>query len=345
MLFGLSLLLAYVITSIIPSLSPLNPEIATVGDHFLILYGSDNLSEVLEVGFSRRQETLPGILTLTLLIGLALSALWPRENKKEKQISASAAFSPATTFALVLILFGGLLVIIPEFVFLRDQFNTRMNTIFKFYFQAWMLWGAATAYGSAILLGEPRRSPWPWFYSLILVITLTIGLTYPLMAVETQLHNFTQNSENTLQLDGAVDFARYSTEDKAATDWLKDAPLGTLVEAVGGSFTHYARIATYSGQPSLLGWPGHESQWRGGGAEMGTRAQDIERLYTTSSWAEANQIITSYGIRYIYIGSLERITYNVSEGKFNRYLEPAYQQGQVTIYEVPELTIDTNRNE
>jgi YYY domain-containing protein len=344
--FGFSLLLAYLIISIIPTLRLFNPEVASAGDHFLGMYGAENLSQILEMGFARRQETLPGILVLTLLIGLALGALWPRNDSREnEQASTPVTTSPSAIFALVLILFGGLLIIIPEFVFLRDQFNTRMNTIFKFYFQAWMFWGLAAAYGSAILLGKPRRSPWPWVYSVILVSTLTIGLTYPLMAVETQWNKFTLKSENTLQLDGAVDFALSSPEDKAAAAWLKAAPLGTLVEAVGGSYTHYARIATYSGQPSLLGWPGHESQWRGGGAEMGTRAHDIERLYTTGSWAEANQIITWYGIRYIYLGSLERTTYNVNEGKFNRNLEPVYQVGQVTIYEVPELQFPTSRNE
>ncbi len=346
LLFGFSLLLAYVITSVIPSLSPLNPDFATTGDYFLGLYGAENLRQILELGYTRRQETLPGILVLTVLISLALGALWPQDNsEKIKKVAAPIATSPGTTFAIVLILFGGLLVIIPEFVFLRDQFNTRMNTIFKFYFQAWMFWSLAAAYGSAILLGGPRRSPWPWIYSAALVGTLIIGLTYPLMAVETQWNAFTQDSENILQLDGAANFARFSPEDQAAAFWLNNAPLGTLVEAVGGSYTHYARISVYSGQPSLLGWPGHESQWRGGGAEMGTRAEDIERLYTTGSWAEAKQIIAQYGIRYIYLGSLERITYNVNESKFNRYLEPVYQQGQVTIYEVPELEILTKRNE
>jgi len=339
MLFGFSLLLTYAITSIIPSLSLLNPDLATAADHFLGLYGAEYLSQILEVGLARRQETLPGLLALTLLIGLTLGALWPRgDSVKANQSSTSVAASPGTIFAMMLILFGGLLVITPEFVFLRDQFpNMRMNTIFKFYFQAWMLWGLAAAYGSAVLLGGPRRSPWPWIYSAILVSILTIGLTYPLMAIETQWNNFTQIPENTLQLDGTAHFALSSPEDHAAAFWLKSAPLGTLVEAVGGSYTHYARISTHSGQPTLLGWPGHESQWRGGGAEMGTRAYDIERLYTTGSWAEANQIITQYGIRYIYIGSLERTTYSVNEGKFNRNLEPVYQLGQVMIYEVPEL--------
>ena len=39
----------------------------------------------------------------------------------------------------------------------------------------------------------------------------------------------------------------------------------------------------------------------------------------------------------IYVGNLERSTYQVNEGKFDRYLTPAFQQGQVTIYEVADF--------
>ena len=109
-----------------------------------------------------------------------------------------------------------------------------------------------------------------------------------------------------------------------------------LLRAVAGE-EQSVDIATHSGQPNLLGWPGHERQWRGGGEEMGTRAQDIERLYTSGSWSETTQILSRYNVRYIYLGVLERTTYQVNEAKFNRYLQPVFQQGQATIYEVPEL--------
>ena len=120
-------------------------------------------------------------------------------------------------------------------------------------------------------------------------------------------------------------------------EWLRQAPLGTLVEAVGGSYTGYARVSTYSGQPALLGWPGHESQWRGGGEEMGSRSVDVDTLYTTGSWAEASGIIQRYNIRYIYVGNLEYRTYVVNEAKFARFLETVYQFEGVTIYQVPEI--------
>jgi len=83
-----------------------------------------------------------------------------------------------------------------------------------------------------------------------------------------------------------------------------------------------------------LGWGNHEGQWRDY-ALQGSRAQDIETLYTSPEWDVVQQIIQRYNIRYIYIGNLERSTYRVSEEKFNLFLKPVFQQGIVTIYEVP----------
>ena len=340
-LYGASLLVTFFITRVIPYLGQMldKQNWSSAGALFIGSYGVENLNEILQVALARRAETFGGLLTLTLLIGLAFAAFGSRNGTKEEinETELEKTSTPSHKFAVLLILFGGLLVLIPEFIFLRDQFDNRMNTIFKFYFQAWMLWGVAAAYGSAVLLRKSLRSAWTKVYSFVLVVVLWIGLAYPTMAVDTRLNNFKQNPENVLQLDGAAHSAYLSQEDKAAVAWLQTAPLGTLVEAVGGSYTHYARISTHSGQPSLLGWPGHESQWRGGGEEKGSREQDISRLYTTNNWAEAKQIIQRYGIRYIYIGALERTTYDVHEGKFIHLLQPVFQFGSVTIYEVPEL--------
>jgi uncharacterized membrane protein len=120
----------------------------------------------------------------------------------------------------------------------------------------------------------------------------------------------------------------------AGIRWLRDAPAGVVVEAVGGSYSEYARVATVSGQPNVLGWPGHESQWRGGSAEMGSRQSDIETIYRSGRWEEVKQLLEKYSIRYVFVGPLERSTYLVNEAKFDTYLEVVFRQGDVTIYEV-----------
>ena len=126
-----------------------------------------------------------------------------------------------------------------------------------------------------------------------------------------------------------------AAEDTAGAEFLRNAPLGVLAEAVGGSYTAYGRISAHSGQPTVLGWNFHESQWRGGESEKGSRESDIERLYTTSNWTEALLIIQQYDILYVYIGALEHNRYAVNETKFIRNLAPVFEFGSVIIYEVP----------
>jgi uncharacterized membrane protein len=109
-----------------------------------------------------------------------------------------------------------------------------------------------------------------------------------------------------------------------------------VCEAVGGQYTGYARISTFSGLPSVLGWPGHVSQWRGGAREIGSRLTDIDTIYGTSDWQTTLDLLKKYNIRYIYLGDMERSTYRVNEVKFTQHLSIIYQVGLITIYEVSE---------
>ena len=145
-------------------------------------------------------------------------------------------------------------------------------------------------------------------------------------------------------LDGTAHLETDNPDEKAAMDWLKNAPLGVVAEGVGGSYSGFARMSTHSGQPTVLGWDFHEMQWRGGTKEMGSRFYDIERLYCASNWAETEAILRQYNVRYVVVGSMELSAYGrgsdacpvgMAETKFMRNLPVAFQQGIVTIYEVP----------
>ena len=117
-----------------------------------------------------------------------------------------------------------------------------------------------------------------------------------------------------------------------AVEFLLNSEYGTVVEAVGGSYSSYGKVSKLTGLPTVLGWPGHELQWRGGVQEIGTREADIEELYSSGSWERTSQILKQYDIQYVYIGDLERSSYPVNIEKFNNNLPVIFNNSQATIF-------------
>ena len=159
------------------------------------------------------------------------------------------------------------------------------------------------------------------------------GLLYPTFGIMTKTNNLKPVFGFNLN-----DFARVQREnadDAAGIEFLLTQPEGVIAEAIGGSYSYYGRVATHTGYPTVLGWPGHESQWRGGSELQGTRQDDINLLYSTVRWEEAQAILEKYNIRYVFIGNLERTSMRVSEEKFAAHLTPIFQQGSTVIYAAP----------
>src|SRR5215216_353357 len=224
----------------------------------------------------------------------------------------------SSSFVLLMIALGVLLIIGPEFLYLRDNFGYRINTIFKFYYQAWIVLSLAAAYGIVTLFRNLRGAANAVF-SVLFALVLIVGLTYPVLSVFNKTSNFNPPFGRTL--DDFDRVQRENPDEAAAIRWLQSAPDGVVLEATGGAYSNYARISVYTGLPTILGWDNHEGQWRDQSLQ-GTRKQDIEILYTTKDWITTQEIINRYQIRYIYVGNLERSTYQVNEEKFNGFLKP-----------------------
>lgn len=283
----------------------------------------------------RRLSYIGGLATLLgiLIPSLAfLVAGRKQAERPEADALASAAPRSALHFVLILVSLAAILVIVPDFVYLRDQFGYRINTIFKFYYQAWILWSLAAAFGIAFLL-QRLRGAWDALFRVVIGLLIVSGLIYPAFSLPYKTDDFNPGFGYTL--DDFDRIKRENPDEAAAIEWLRTAPDGIVAEAVGGSYSGYARIATYSGLPTVLGWPGHESQWRGGTEELGSRHDDITVLYTTSHWSIANEIILKYNIRYVYVGPLEISSMRVQLGKFHAHLRLVFQQGNVFIYAAP----------
>jgi uncharacterized membrane protein len=293
-----------------------------------------NVSKLFNATSLRRLSHIASLLTLLAVLVPSMAYLFPRSAIRdvERDPIANPKSKIQNQFVFILLTLGGILVLAPEFVYLRDQFGYRINTIFKFYYQAWMLWSLAAAFATAYLL-QNLRGIKNTAFSLLISLVMFAGLLYPALSLMTKTGNFAPTFGFTL--DDFDRIVRENPDEAAAIDFLRTAPDGIVAEAIGGSYSGYARISTYTGLQSVLGWPGHEAQWRGDYAPQGSRSEDITKLYTTARWDEAQTVIDRYDIRYIYIGILEYSSMAVREEKFKIHLKPIFQQGSVVIYEVP----------
>lgn len=367
------------------------------------LHGATSAEELLLASLTNRLKAPGTWITLFLLIWMAVSLLFEQvravktENVDLSEEASKRTITPKPmVFVLLMVLLGAILTLVPEFIYLRDQFGWRMNTIFKFYFQAWILWSLAGSYG-LVMLFEPKtdsenqdrwwlsalisasllavtlilsefgeqklgkfgssvmdyimllpvaitlvwmtvkalRKDWKNVMGVVAVFGVLVGMAFPLIEGWNKTDGF--NPMRGFSLDGKRDFYLSAGDEMKAAEWLSNAPLGVMTEAIsdtGGSYTTYNSISTFSGMPTVLGWVGHESQWRGGYEEIGSRQADVKELYSTSNWERAQSIIDMYNIRYIVVGNTELSTYQVDQGKFDEHLDKVFDSQSVDIYEV-----------
>ncbi len=295
---------------------------------------------------------LPPILLLVgLLIGFPLLAL--------AGLGLLAAWSvlrlpdrPAESFAMLVVALGCAIIFGTELIYIRDVFegwSARFNTIFKFYYQVWLLWGTLAPFALWWCLVHARgaaRVAAAGVTALYLVLLIG-GLVYPALTLREI------SRADVVGLDGRT--PREQTDaGRAAIDWLRAnaAPGSVLVELAevtlpdgtrrGGSYNGDggSGVSAATGIPTVIGWVGHEQQWRGGDPELlGTldvRRSDVDTIFSTLDIAEAQRLLSAYNVRYIYVGGLERSAYPPeSLAKFDQIATPVFTQDEVTIYELP----------
>jgi YYY domain-containing protein len=354
MLWLLAAVLAVLLALMLAAM--LIPEINAAAMYFTIPYGG--LNGAIPAVLSRRLEGLPTTIVLLVGVLLLIGRLFPRRNTLAPEASLNRddrmviTYSPATAFALVLTAIGILLSLIPEFFYLRDNFSTRINTIFKFYYQTWLVFSLASAYGVYTILAdsrvERRRPIFKAVFTTALVVSICAGLIYPIfgvydrMFVETGRVNAAEPAP--LTLDGGTTLT--AGNDYASIMCFKnlvgDQPV-VVAEAVGGPYNaNFGRVAGLTGNPVVLGWENHERQWRGStyDAAAGTRAQDVVDLYTDLRWDVVAPIAAKYKIDYIFYGSSERSSYgSTGEEKFRENLEPVCEQSGSLFYKVTDTAL------
>jgi YYY domain-containing protein len=251
---------------------------------------------------------------------------------EETQEKESVLQQPSVRLALLFVVTGLLLTLSVEFVYLDDVFKVRMNTIFKFYFQAWVLMAVASVF--AIYWLSRKYSLLRTAFGFGFWVLLAMGMFFPILGNISRAGNF----DHAPNLDGTAYLALGQADDYAAIAWLNENVEGrpVILEAPGtggSSYVYEGRVSALTGLPTLLGWAGHENQWRGSYEVQSAREPDIETIYNTLDAEQALTLMDKYDITYVYVGPLERSKYEPRAlEKFGRFLDTVYTQGGVTIY-------------
>jgi len=288
----------------------------------------------------------------TLLLGLGVMLLCAL------LLGTAQRQGPDALFALVLIGIAGVLVALCEIIYLRDVFASslpRMNTVFKFYFQAWALLGVGGAGALWLVLARSTRTVASNLSPLMralrgslravwvagLLVLMLGGAVYPVLGTYVRTGHLAQ-----LQgLDGSRYLEVQDPGDYAAIQWLNQHVSGeaVIVEASGGEYTSFARIATFTGLPTVMGWYGHELQWRinwlrdpAHNADFARRLADLDRIYTNNDQQMVLDLLHRYHAQYLYVGPLEQQKYPGAQlERFRQFLPVVYSSLGVTIYAVP----------
>lgn len=231
----------------------------------------------------------------------------------------------------------------------------RMNTVFKFYLQAWTLLSLSAA---AALFWLWRAVQEAWSPRLrgawggVLAVLLASALLFPLLATADKVTDRMSDAAPRT-LDGMA-YMPYSVyyendhelrllEDYQAIRWMQENVQGSpvIVEGHVSEYRWGSRYTIYTGLPGVVGWNWHQRQQRAlvPPEWVTQRVDQIGQFYTTNDQQAARDFLNRYGVKYIVVGQMERALYN--EEGINKFAawsgtlwNPVYENGATTIYEV-----------
>ena len=268
--------------------------------------------------------------------------------------------SPEELFVSLLIFTGLLVAMGCEVVYLKDHLGGdkvwwRMNTVFKFYIQVWVMLGIAAAVVVPCLWtrlkrwqSAARRRAWAAGLAFLFFAALLYPVVYTPARVDDRfpgarppvgtldgmafmtVGSYTWPENNRIEL-------RYDCQ---ALQWLLANVRGTPVVAEA-ALPYYRegglRVATYTGLPTFLGAHQNEQRY---GSQVGERDGQAREFFNTSDISRALQLIRELHVSYIYVGQLEHAVYDpIGLAKFDEMvqrgdLEVVYENGMVKIYQV-----------
>jgi YYY domain-containing protein len=237
------------------------------------------------------------------------------------------------TGALLVGCAGGL-GMLTEIVFVWD----RMNTVFKFYLDMWLLLGV----GAAVLAW------WTWErasrgarigFTAVTVPIVAAGLFTSVAGTAGYLRDPHAPSP-VPTLDGLAYLEAADPSALEAYRWLNREVAGipVILEAQGPPYQAFTRVSKNTGLPTVLGWEYHLVQQGRPQNQITLRAAEVRELYDTTDVPRAELLLRRYRIDLVYVGPLERRTYSAPGlAKFagTPLLREVFRNREVSIYATP----------
>jgi YYY domain-containing protein len=262
----------------------------------------------------------------------------------------------ARRFVLLGVLMALALTLAVEGVVLKGDIG-RMNTVFKFYLQVWIILAIAAAVMTGWVVERSRRwsSDRRVVWTMAIVALVASGLLYPVFAARAKINDrFDKSFGPTLDAMAFMTVAQaneqgqeYSfREEYDALIWMQDNLQGTPVVAESAAAPEYRslrnRVPMYTGLPSILGYNYHQKQQRSilGSEVVDRRVADVNQLFTTIDPNQAMSLIRKYDVSYVIVGYPERLYYPAQGlAKFDQMvsaglLRVVYKNEHVTLYQV-----------
>jgi len=243
-------------------------------------------------------------------------------------------------FVAILIILSTILIIIPEFIYVKDIYPTyyRANTMFKLVYQSFIMLSLSSGYiivrvfleHKSEILDYPYRKLAYWIIGSLLLVLVSL---YPYSAIKSYFGDlktyYGLNGTNYLKINYPNDYE--------AIQWINKNIQGqpVILEAQGDSYTDYARVSANTGLPTVLGWTVHEWLWRGTYDIPAPRIPEIQKLYESKDVKETKALLDKYNVSYVFIGDLERQKYsNLNDEKFKLLGKIIFKKGNTEIYKI-----------
>ncbi len=270
-----------------------------------------------------------GAMAGTLLLGVPVGPIVILFAAPAGLLALQPRLAAERRAVLMLLTLGLVLTLAVELIVLSGDIG-RMNTVFKFYIQVWLIFSAI---GGAALIwvwdAVRRWHPLPrqtWTVGLLVLVLF--AATYPPTAASAKIRDRFHADQPPAGLDGMAymltathhdrDQAMELKYDYEVIRWLQDNVIGSPVIMEANTYPKIYgwgnRISINTGLPSVVGWEWHTRQHRAGfpdaSEQVRRRANDVIAFYSTADVQQATMILDTYDVKFVIVGLLERAYYD-----------------------------------